>query len=372
MEFSPLTILHVSTELGWQGGEQQACYLAEGLRQRGHRSIIFARRGGDFARRMRQEHFQVLTFRRRGRGPDALLAIRKLVNVLQPDILHAHDGHALSAGGLAILGFRKPLCIASRRVIFPIRSRAKFCHLADGVVAISRAVIETCREGGIPEGMLRLVHSGVDPERVARGNRGRGRKVLNISDQDLLLLSVASLTACKGHAHLLDSLPQVFEQFPRARMVLVGEGELKQDLQNQANRLGIGGRVQFLGYRRDISDLLCAADLFVMPSLQEGLCTSLLDAMFAKIPIVTTWAGGIADVVDFDSSTGPCAYVVPPGQSSSLSSAIIRALSDPDRSRQLTEEARKRARQYFTHHQMVEGTLSVYREWLTSAAKRSA
>ena len=89
MGFSPLTVLHISTEPGWQGGEQQAYYLAEGLRQRGHRSIIVARKDGAFAARMRDQYFDVHTFRRRGRGPDALWSLRRLVTTLRPHILHA-------------------------------------------------------------------------------------------------------------------------------------------------------------------------------------------------------------------------------------------------------------------------------------------
>ena len=371
MKFAPLTVLHISTEPSWQGGEQQAFYLAQGLRQRGHRSVIVARKDGAFAKRMHQQYFQVHTFRRRGRGPDALWTIRRLVRALRPDILHAHDGHALSAAGIATLGLSRPLCIASRRVVFPIRSPAKYCHLADGVIAISGAVMNACRTAGIPEGMLRLVHSGVDPERAGSGNRERGRRALNLSEEDVLLLTIASLTACKGHAHLLDALPKVFRQFPKARLALVGQGELRQKLHDHAVRIGIADRVQFLGYRNDIPDLLCAADLFVMPSVQEGLCTSLLDAMLAGVPVVTTSAGGIVDIVGFESTDGPYGYVVSPGKSSELCSAITNALTDPCMNK-LADRAREHALRYFTHHQMIEGTLSAYHEWLADSARRSA
>jgi len=124
-----------------------------------------------------------------------------------------------------------------------------------------------------------MVHSGVDPERMRDGNRARGRRALNLSENEILLLTVASLTACKGHTHLLDGLPRIFEQFPKARLALVGQGELKHALYDRVADLGITDRVKFLGYRTDIPDLLSAADLFIMPSIEEGLCTSLLDAM---------------------------------------------------------------------------------------------
>ena len=372
MKFAPLTVLHISTEPGWQGGEQQAFYLAQGLRQRGHRSVIVARKDGAFAKRMHQQYFQVHTFRRRGRGPDALWAIRRLVRALRPDILHAHDGHALSAAGIATLGLSRPLCIVSRRVVFPIRSPAKYCHLADGVIAISGAVMNACRTAGIPDGMLRLVHSGVDPDRAGGGNRARGRRTLNLSEEDVLLLTIASLTTCKGHAHLLDALPKVFRQFPKARLALVGQGELRQKLHDHTVRIGIADRVQFLGYRTDIPDLLSAADLFIMPSIEEGLCTSLLDAMVTGVPVVTTSAGGIKDAVGAYCKDGPYGYMVAPRDSEQLCDAIIEALTHPDRSSLLAARAREYVFSKFTHRQMIEGTLSAYHEWLTNSPRYAA
>ena len=373
MKISPLTVLHISTELGWQGGEQQAFYLAEGLRQRGHRSVVVARRNGAFARRMQANHFPVHTFRRRGRGPDSLWLLRRLVAKLHPDVLHAHDGHGLTAVGLATLGLhRRPLRVASRRVVFPIRSPAKFSHFADGVIGISTAVMEVCKRAGIPESRLQMVHSGIDRDRMRGGSRERGRQILGLHDNEKLLLTVASLTACKGHAHLLAGMPQILERFPEAHLALVGQGELKTSLCNQVADLGIANRVHFLGYRTDISDLLCAADLFVMPSIEEGLCTSLLDAMGQSIPVVTTSAGGIKDAVGYDCEDGPYAYVVPPKNSQLLCDGIIDALSQPAKAKYLALQASKHLASNFTHSQMVEGTISAYRTWLTTPAKRCA
>ena len=373
MKTSPLTVLHISTEPGWQGGEQQAYYLAEGLRQRGHRSVVMARRDGAFASRMQAHYFPVHTFRRRGRGPDSLWSLRRLIAKLRPDILHAHDGHGLTATGLATLGLgRRPLRVASRRVVFPIRSPAKFCHFADGVIGISTAVMEVCRRAGIPESKLQMVHSGIDRERMRSGSRERGRRVLGLQANEKLLLTVASLTACKGHVHLLDGMPRIFERFPEAHLALVGQGELKMYLSDRVADLGLADRVHFLGYRTDVPDLLCAADLFIMPSIEEGLCTSLLDAMGQGLPVVTTSAGGIKDAVGYDCEDGPYAFVVPPKNSELLSEAIMDALSQPEKAKYLAVQASNHLASKFTHRQMIEGTISAYRNWLATPAKRCA
>ena len=369
---SPLTVLHLSTEKLWHGGEQQALHLTMGLRERGHRCVVAARQDGAFAERMRTENFELQTFHRRGRGPDALWALRRLVRSIRPDVIHSHDGHALTASGLATLRLRQPLRVASRRVDFPIRSSAKFRHLADVVIAISRAVMDVCQEGGIPESMLRVVPSGVDPARVAAGDRGRGRVALGVQEDEPLLTVVATLTPHKGHTSLLEALPEVISYFPKLRVALVGDGELIELLRAQTHRLGLDRQVMFLGYRQDVPDLIRATDLFVMPSHTEGLCTSLLDAMFARIPIVTTGAGGIAEVIGLDDPLGPCARVAAPQDSRGLARAIVRALAQQEANLPLVERAFQRAAEKFTHQKMIEGTLAIYREWLGENRQRAA
>ncbi len=160
--------------------------------------------------------------------------------------------------------------------------------------------------------MLRVVHDGVDPARVRAGDRGRGRRSLALTDDQALLLTVAKLTDHKGHRFLLDALPAVIQKVPNVVVALAGDGELRETLQQQAEQLGVASHVRFLGYRDDVPDLIQAADLFVLPSHMEGLCSTLIDVMLAGCPIVTTTAGGIPDLVGGESATEPVAWTVPP------------------------------------------------------------
>jgi glycosyltransferase involved in cell wall biosynthesis len=366
-----LMSVHVSTQQTWHGGEGQAQLLIQGLRERGHRVVVFARHGGEFAHRARRDGFEVRLFRRRGRGPGSLWQIRRWLKEIGPDITHAHDGHALTAVGLASLGLNIPLRVAARRVDFPIRSAAKFTRLADTVVAISNPVAQVCLDGGIPDDMMRTVYSGVDPSRVQAGDRRRGREALDLADDQIMILVVANLTGHKGHADLLQAMPGVSACIPKVRLALAGAGDLDETLRQEAQSLGIADRVRFLGYRSDIPDLLRAADLFVMPSRLEGLCTSLVDAMFARVPIVTTGAGGIADAIGLDLPHGPVAFTARPCDPESLAEAIVLALRSSD-SAELTERAFVRASENFTHRHMVESTLAVYRELLPAARRCAA
>jgi glycosyltransferase involved in cell wall biosynthesis len=363
MRTTALTVALVSTQRRWHGGEEQARLLAAGLRQRGLRCVIFARRGGDFHERMAAEGFETIAFARGGHSPAALWQIRRGLRRIRPNVLHYNDSHAMTAAGLAALGLRVPLKIAARRVDFPLRTPWHYRWFSDRVVCVSQAVKGVCCAGGLPEAMLRVVHDGVDPARAAAGDRQRGRQSLGLADDQPLLLCVAKLTDHKGHRFLLEALPAVIQKLPNVVLALAGDGELHDTLRRQADELGVLPHVRFLGFRHDVHDLIRAADLFVLPSYLEGLCSTLIDVMLAGRPIVATTAGGIPDLVGRDESKGePVAWLVPPRDGPALAETILHALASPDRCKAMQERARERALRRFTADCMVEATLAVYRE----------
>jgi len=360
----PLSIALVSTQTGWRGGEVQAALLARGLRARGHRCEVLARRGGELARRLADEGIPVHTFSGKGRSPLGLWQIRRFLTRLAPDVLHANDSHALTAAGLAGLGLPIAARVASRRVEFPLHSPRKYERLADRVVCVSQHVAHVCREQGLAEQRLRVVYDGVDPARVAAGCRSRGRQKLGLAPQQRLLLTVGALDSSKGHAFLLAALPAVLARFPEVVVAIVGEGPLADSLAKTARHLRVDRRVRWLGYRNDVADLIQAADLFVLPSCREGLGSSLIDAMLAEAPIVTTTAGGITELVGPLRGEAKVAWTVPPSVVQQLSAAILSALDSPELCAIRSAAAQSRARRLFTADCMVESTLSVYREVL--------
>ncbi len=360
-----LNVVLVSTQRTWHGGEEQARLLAAGLRERGHRCSILARRGGAFARRMVAEGFEVSLFGGNGRSPRGLWRIRRFLRRTRPDVLHFNDPHALSCAGLASWGLGIRARVAARRVDFDVQFAARYRGLCDRVVCVSHEVARICRKNGIPTRFLRVVNDGVDPARVRSGDRRRGRRALGISDEQLLLLTVAKLTDHKGHRFLLRALPTVLRFRPEVCAALVGDGKLSGALKAEAKRLGVDTRVRFLGYRRDVPDLIQAADLFVFPSHMEGLGSTLIDAMLAGRAVVTTTAGGIPDLTESDDPhADPIAWTVPPRDPQALAEAILDALESPEKRALYQHRARHRAEQQFTADQMIESTLCVYRELL--------
>jgi glycosyltransferase involved in cell wall biosynthesis len=318
---------------------------------------------------MNEAGFEVTPFSGWGLSPPCWWHIRRHLRRWCPDVLHYNDAHALLGAGVAAAGLKIPARIAARRVLFPVRRTLPYRLFADRVVCVSQAVADVCLASGLSRELLRVVCDGVDPARVASGDRQRGRRALGAADDQLLLVTIGRLTECKGHATLLEALPAVFRRYPQALSVLAGDGELAADLRSRAARLGIEGKVRLLGFRHDVPDLIQAADLLVLPSHQEGLCSTLIDAMLAGRAIVTTSAGGIPELVSGAGPDGePLAWVVPARDPAALAEAMIAALVSPDERALRAERAREHARQRFTADRMVEATWAVCAEVLDKQA----
>ncbi len=360
----PLRVVLVSTQRGWHGGEEQGRLLLEGLRRCGLACFVLARHGAPFGRRMSEEGFPVYTFPGSGRGPVAWWQIRRHLRRLHPDVLHYNDPHAITAGGVPAWGLPIPARIASRRVDFPVRNTIRYRLLADCVLCVSQAVARTCRQSGIPERLLHVVYDGVDPRRIASGNRHRGRQALGAGSDRTVLLTVAQLTDCKGHRYLLEAMPAVVQRHPNVLLALAGDGELTCKLQQLADQLGLQEHVRFLGFRNDVPDLVHAADLFVLPSYREGLCSTLIDVMLAQRPIVATTAGGIPEVVGDGTTEPSTAWLVPPRDSEALARAILHVLTHPQEVSARCKLALERAEQRFTAETMIDRTLHHYRQVL--------
>jgi glycosyltransferase involved in cell wall biosynthesis len=364
-----LTVVLVCTQRNWHGGEEQAALLATGLRWHGHRVKILARQSSEFARGMAARGFDVAQFPGHGRSPRGVWQIRHWLRHWQPDVLHYNDPHALTSAGLASLGLPIPLRVASRRVDFPLKSLLRYRGLSDIVICVSQAVKGVCQSAGLDEQRLYVVADGVDPSRMQQGVRARGRQLFRVNDQTVLLLTVAKLTDHKGHRYMLDAMPRIVAQRPDVVWAVVGDGSLRDSLHWHARRLGMQNNVQFLGYRRDIPDLMAAADLLVVPSHMEGLCSTIVDAMLAGTPVVATRAGGIPDLLAESDDLGPATgWLVPPRDSLALAEAVLDALRYPHVTARLRDTALQRAASQFTAARMVERTLDVYRSALAARA----
>jgi len=355
-------VLHVDTGRTWRGGQQQVLYLHRGLSGLGVESHLVCSSRGELLERARHEGLPARGLPLRGEW-DLASAWRlgREARRLGATVLHAHSSHALTLCLLAQPWAGKVSLVATRRVDFPPArqplNRWKY-RSPKRLVAISRAIWEIMEGFGVPTERLRLVHSGVDMGRVLPGSGQGFRRELGVGEDELLVGNVAHLADHKGQRYLVDAVPLVLRAFPRARFVIVGEGELAADLRARAAALNLGDRLVFTGFRPDVPAILDALDLFVMPSHLEGLGTVVMDALAAGKPVVAAAAGGIPEIIE----NGSHGLLVPPRDPEALAGAIVRLLRDPDLSARLATDGLRRVRDTFSVEAMVAGNLAVYRE----------
>jgi glycosyltransferase involved in cell wall biosynthesis len=186
------------------------------------------------------------------------------------------------------------------------------------------------------------------------------RQELGLAADDQLAVSVGNLYPVKGHAFLLEALSLLSTRFPRLHVAIAGRGELEETLLARARALDLANRFHLLGLRADVGNVLAAADVFVLPSLSEGVPLALLEAMMAARPIVATAVGEVPTVLD----GGRAGVLAPPGDAAALATAMATVLSDPNRARQLATTAAARAAARYTFNAMVDRYVALYAKLL--------
>ena len=187
------------------------------------------------------------------------------------------------------------------------------------------------------------------------------RDELHLAGTDQLAVAVGNLYPVKGHAYLLEALALLAVRFPRLHVAIAGRGELEGPLLARARALHVADRFHLLGLRSDIGNVLAGADVFVLPSLSEGVPLALLEAMLAARPIVATAVGEVPIVLD----GGGAGVLAPPRDAAALADGIARVLSDPAQARRLSAAAALRAAQEYTLARMTERYAALYAELLT-------
>jgi glycosyltransferase involved in cell wall biosynthesis len=218
------------------------------------------------------------------------------------------------------------------------------------------------REVIAPVDKIEVVHNGIIIENYASRDNGTstGETFASIKrsrENSPVVLTVARLDKQKGHTYLLKAAADV----PGALFIFAGDGPEKTNLENQARELGLADRVVFLGKRNDIPELLNGCDIFVLPSLYEGLPLSIMEAMAAGKPVVASDIGGVNELVR-DGETG---YLVPPGDTQALAHGINTLVSDPALARKMALAGKTLAEKEFSADSMVAGVTNIYKEQLS-------
>jgi glycosyltransferase involved in cell wall biosynthesis len=289
--------------------------------------------------------------------------LSRAIKVLRPDIVHAHDPHAVAMAALALSMSTQPKrapLVAARRVDFRLKgnalSRWKYDQV-DLFVCASEAIRRILLVDGVSEARTVTVHEGIDLERVTAAPEAPLHDELWLPHGSPVVGNVAALVPHKGQRHLIDAAALVVRKMPDARFVIAGEGELRESLEHHVKHLHLEKHVFLPGFRTDILSLHKAFDVFVMSSITEGLGTSLLDAMACGKPVVATTAGGIPEVVQ-DGATG---FLVPPRDHHAMADALIKLLGDVQLRKRMGDAGLALVKAKFSAERMVQETLRAYR-----------
>jgi glycosyltransferase involved in cell wall biosynthesis len=305
---SPPVVALLITQLDPGGAERALTKLALGLDRQRFTPLVISirpRPRGDQAllvEQLEQAGIRVefLNARSKLQFPLALIRLRGILRssgarLVQSFLFHANVLAALGAKWAGIPA------VAGVRVADPSRSR----QIAEGLLAglfaryvcVSQSVANFCQQKcGVPAEKITVIPNGVD---VAAIDAARPVELasLGIASDRRLWISVGRLDKQKGHGWLLPILKRVFAQLPQHDLLLVGDGPEREALQRQARDLGLASRIHFLGWRSDVSALLKASELFLLPSRWEGMPNALLEAMAAGLPVVAMLVEGVAEIL---------------------------------------------------------------------------
>jgi L-malate glycosyltransferase len=370
-----ITVIHVDTERTWRGGEGQVYHLLSGLPAYGVRSIVAAPLKSALMDRARQAGLPAIPLRSTGE-----ISLRQFQDLLKgsrkqnADIFHVHTAHGLiSAALVRYWSERRIKVVCSRRTDFHLRTHflnlsvRKYIWAADKILAVSNTIKNVLISDGIPNDRIETVYSGIDTDAFNPAEDGDPvRTELGIGAGCVTVTMVAALVPHKDPFTFLRAAERLADGFPRVYFLLVGAGDLWDEIRNAIQNSSLKDRFIMTGFRNDIHRILAATDIFCMSSKTEGLCTSILDAMAMARPVVATRAGGIPEVVA-DSATG---YLVPVQDPAALAEKIAVLIGDPERRRIMGDAGRQRVTSMFNMRETVRKTAAVYRELMNETGNR--
>jgi len=398
-------VLHIITRMILGGAQENTLLTCEGLHASPEWRVALLTGPaigpeGELIRRARSRGIRtvVLPAMRRNIHPlldaGAFAGVLGFIREFQPDIVHTHSSKAGVIGRLAARAARVPVIVHTIHGLPFHPYQGRFSHAAfvaaeraaarccDRLVTVADAMTRQALAAGVgrPEQYV-TIYSGMEVEpflsadcrRDAVPHRGLGRReaarrALGFDDDDIIIGKVARLFELKGHRYVIEAAPEIVRRCPKARFLFVGDGILRPQLREQAERLGVADRIVFAGLvdSARIPDMVSAMDVLVHASLREGLPRAVVQALLAGRPVVCYDVDGAPEVV-VDGVTG---LLVPPESVQELAQAVVTLIEQPERASAMAREGQRRTAAAFSAQTMVLKLEQLYRALL--AARQSA
>jgi glycosyltransferase involved in cell wall biosynthesis len=367
MADTPIKILQLLASMPVGGAEQMVAALATALDPREFQvRVACIGAPGPMAAELSQAGHPVVSLGLDLKHTSKFTIIRRLralLRELQPDILHTHLYHPNLYGRLASLGLGLKGRVATVHNLYKrVKLHRRLCNyllgrVSDYVVVFSPEVAkDVLTWDRLPPARLRLVSPGIRLESLeVPETQAQARERLAVTG--FCLGTVARLEEQKGLEDLLAAVSRVVPEIPDLTLLIVGDGSRRPLLAEQARSLGLAQAVRFLGTRRDVPHVLRALDLFVMPSRWEGIPLTLLEAMGAGLPVVSTRVGRAGEIITPDVN----GLLVPPGDVPALAAALLAACRQPEARRAWGREARRTVQQRYSLDCMLGEFAEIYR-----------
>ena len=361
-----LSIVHTESSMGWGGQEIRILTEAAGLRRRGHDVSVFAANGARIVEEAARFAVPVTALPIARKRPAGLVSLVRELRLKSPDLVNTHSSTDSWLCALACRLIRNdaPVLVRTRHVSVPVPNDAATRWLYRNATARIVTTGEMLREqlvrdNGLDPGRVESVPTGVDASRYAQIAKPEARNRLGLPAEVPLIGIVATLRSWKGHRFLVDALPRLAHR--RAQLLIVGDGPQRDALEGQVAALGLASRVTFAGQQDDVATWLAAIDVFALPSYaNEGVPQALVQAMFARVPCVTTDAGAIPEI----ARDGDTATIVAREDATALAAGIDRLLMEPARAAAQASRAWAWVSSRYTLEAMLDRMETVFRRAL--------
>lgn len=298
MENKKIKITHILPELGYGGAERLLVDLLKNIdRDKFNVEVICLIKGGDFVEDLAEIDVPVKILGKRGKlGLAMMWRLKKYLVETQPDIVHTHlfagdfwgRVAAYLAGVKIIISTEHNINTSEGKLKDWLKSKTN--RLATKIIAVSRSVKNyTIKKYQTPAEKISVIYNGIDISRFSFESVDFNNKII--------FGTVGRLTKQKGHKYLISAFKKVSQKLPEAELWIVGEGELRDDLTKQIAKLNLTEKVKLLGTRKNIPAMLNEFDIFVMPSVWEGLGIVVLEAMASGLPIIASDVDGLSELV---------------------------------------------------------------------------
>lgn len=365
-----MNILMLRRNVGLYGADKVILLLAKQLKQMGHNPVVGVidnKRNPcslllDKAKEMNLETAHFLSESRVDRR--AIEEIKNYITGQNIDIVHTHGFKADIYGFLASRPNRIPIVATKHgwthaNLIIRLWEMVDlvFLHKFPSIVAVSDDMKNSLIRSGIYKKKIRTIHNGIDLDHNLYDNKALRAK-LNLKEKQPVIGIVARLSSEKGHTHFLAAARKIADKFPDARFLIIGDGSLRENLEELSSNLALDQQVQFLGFRSDMPELYQVMDILVSSSLREGIPMNLLEAMAEQKAVIATKVGGVPQII----KNGISGILIDPENVDMLAEAILDLLKNDEKRFALGKAARLEVEAHFSSLVMSRQYMQVYQQ----------